>query len=151
MFFFDPNFDYNDQLARKYLKYHNVYYDIGTKVKLRTPSGIKDAIFTGWRFDGKSFKTIEYVNLWDTEYTFSVANDCITEIIDPVYPKFEITPESTSERECPASWDVEIGWIWYIIIMVVGAIFKDRLMIWIFATIVFFLWEKGFLNGGNKK
>jgi hypothetical protein len=34
--------------------------------------------------------------------------------------------------------------------MVVGTIFKDRLMIWVFASAVFFLWKNGFLNGGNK-
>ena len=150
MFFTDPNFDFNDQLATEYLKYHNVYYDIGTKVKLRTPSGVKDAIFTGWRFDGKSFKTIEYVNLWDTKYTYSRANDFIVEIIDPVYPNLEARSTPANQRECPPSWEVEIGWIWYIIIMIVSSIFKERFMAWAFATAVFFLWKNGFLNGGKK-
>lgn len=150
MFSIDFSFDFNDQLAREYLKYHNAYYDIGTKVKLRTPSGVKDAIFTGWRRDGKSFKTIEYVNLWDTKYTYSQANNFIVDIIEPVYPNLKKTSEPANQRECPPSWDVEIGWIWYIIIMVVGSIFRDRWMLWIFATAYFFLWKNG-LFGGNKK
>lgn len=150
LFLSDPNFDYNDQLAKKYLKYQDVYYDVGTKVKLHTPSGIKDAIFIGWRCDGKSFKTIEYVNLLGVKYIYSCANAFVTEIIDPVYPKFELPTHTIIKRECPPSWDVEIGWIWYIIIMIVGFIFKDGWMIWFFATAVFFLWKNGFLNGGKK-
>lgn len=51
--------------------------------------------------------------------------------------------------------------IWYIIIMVVGAVFNDRLMIWIVATIVWWChinrkeirqkeWDKNHKNGGKK-
>ena len=71
-------------------------------------------------------------------------------IVDPVCPKIEAQSKSINKRECPPKWDVEIGWIWYIVIMVVGAIFKDRWLIWIGATAYFFLWKSGFLNGGKK-
>ena len=48
----------------------------------------------------------------------------------------------------PTSYvDTSIGWIWYIIIMIVGAIFNDRFLIWIMTTIIFFLWKNGKLRG----
>ena len=50
------------------------------------------------------------------------------------------------EREKPPSWNIEVGWVWYIAIMLIATIFKDRVMIWAFATAVFFLWKKGFLK-----
>ena len=34
MWLLDPNFDWNDQLAREYLKFRGQYYDVGTKVKI---------------------------------------------------------------------------------------------------------------------
>lgn len=35
-----------------------------------------------------------------------------------------------------------LGWIWYIVIMAVGVIFKEAIGIWIIASIVFFNWRK---------
>lgn len=35
-----------------------------------------------------------------------------------------------------------VGWIWYVFLMVVSTIFKDRIGLWILFTIVFFCWRK---------
>lgn len=40
------------------------------------------------------------------------------------------------DAEKPGTLDNGTATLWYIIIMVVGAIFKDRLVIWVIATIV---------------
>ena len=71
----------------------------------------------------------------------------IVEIIDPVYYNQPEQIQLVNNRNVPPAWDVEIGWIWYIFIMIVGTIFNDRLIIWIVASAVFFLWKAGKLGG----
>lgn len=127
----------------QYLEYKGKLYDVGTKVRIKTRwNGIQEATFYGWGdwpFRGEKV-TGQF-------YSFD-ADKYIVEIIDPV----EIIVEQTdvNNRDCPPSWDVEIGWVWYIVIMGAGIIFKERLLIWVFATAIFFLWKNGFLNGGKK-
>jgi hypothetical protein len=74
----------------------------------------------------------------------------IVEIIKPVYYTGPIYSEYPNERNSPPSWDVEMGWIYYILAMIVGTLFNARWVIYIFATVIFFAWKNGFLNGGNK-
>ena len=133
-----------------YFIYNGVEYDAGTKVKIKTYyygeqiMTLEDNGVTGKRF----------VCTIDNSYDYSIpirsnTEQLIIEIVAPVYPqKQEITVGNN--RDCPPSWEVEIGWVWYIIIMAVGTIFKDRLLIWGAATVIFFLWKSGFLNGGKK-
>ena len=87
----------------------------------------------------------------------------IKEIIEPIYYTGSVQPpiqpsasgtdvlykgvEANKNRNYPSEGDVEVGWIWYIIIMLVGAIFKDRWIIWVVATFYFFSWKNGFLGG----
>jgi hypothetical protein len=132
-----------------FIRYKGLCYDVGTKLKINR-YGIKEGEieeFIGGtayiRFtDGSLVGYSTMPNMIDFD-------KLIIEIIKPVYwiPE-EHTPADNRNR--PAPWDVELGWIWYIIIMVVGAIFKDRLLIWFFTTAIFFLWKNGFLNGGKK-
>ena len=53
-------------------------------------------------------------------------------------------------KKPPMGWQIEVGWTWYLIIMVVGTLFKDRWIIYIFVTLYFFLWKNGILNGGKE-
>lgn len=39
-----------------------------------------------------------------------------------------------------------IAWVWYIIIMAAGVLFFDRLMIWIFASLIFFSYRNNKLK-----
>lgn len=69
------------------------------------------------------------------------------------------------DADKPGTMDNATATIWYIIIMVVGAVFNDRLLIWIMASVIYFpfinrrkirkkKWDKmqeEKKNGGNKK
>lgn len=125
-----------------YLYYKGQYYDVGTVVKIQTKwNGIKEATFYGWGAQGGFWRD----GITDNCHWFETEK-YIVEIVKPVYPK---DPVKVSNYNGPASWDIEIGWIWYILIMMVGTIFNDRLLIWFVATIIFFSWKSGKF-GGNK-
>lgn len=148
MIFFDPEFDRNDMLARKYMKYNGKYYDKGTVVKIKGPYGPTIATFNGWRFDNRGCflpKSGSVLDLYEF-YNYSAANEYILEIIEPVYPTIQPTNKPQENRNKPPEWDVEVAWIWYIVIMVVATIFKARLFIWMFVTVIFFAWKNGFFS-----
>ncbi len=159
MLWIDRNFDYNDQLAKKYMKYKGEYYDVGTICKIKGRCGPVLAKFCGWQpHDRDCFKPVVEqgrYSLYNTYDYVGVMDYCL-EIVVPVKPNLRKTEEQSSgsfglpERDKPPSWDIEVGWIWYIVIMVVAVIFKDRWLIWGFTTAVFFLWKNGFLKGGKK-
>lgn len=154
----DFDFDWNDQLARKYMKYQGQYYDVGTKVKIKGPMGVVGATFEGWKYRGEGCFTADSGSYFDlyNNYNFSAVNKFIEKIVEPVYPDLQPTETYTNggfgmpSRNKPPSWEVEIGWIWYIAIMLVLIIFKDRWLGWTAATVIFFGWKNGFLNGGKK-
>lgn len=91
-------------------------------------------------------------NMYKEEFRSSFgANQYIVEILEPVYADLsEYLPDGSNNKSCPPDHEVEIGWIWYILIMLFGLLFKDWLMIWVLASGIFFLWKRGFLNGGKK-
>ena len=135
-----------------FVRYQGERYDVGTQLKFRTSSW-------GTILEGK----IEWIShnhvgirltdggFWRLSKTRSLDNT-IVEIIEPVYyeePQIEYK-QGLRGGVCPPEGDVFVGWVWYIAIMLVGAIFKDRFAIWVFATAVFFLWKNGFFNGGRK-
>ena len=134
-----------------FIRHKGLFYDVGTRLKFKACSygiywGIKEGVIE------KFINSTVFIRADDGElYQYSTTkylvdfDDLIVEIITPVYYDIsKLVP--IDNRECPAPWDVEIGWIWYIIIMVLGAIFKDRLLIWGTATAFFFLWKNGFMN-----
>ena len=132
----------HEQLINKYLYFNGKYYDVGTKVKIKTRwCGVQEATFCGWmtkyHFVGKEISG--YFPREDSD-------KYIVEIIEPV----EVIFQQSNGRACPDDWHVETAWGWYIVIMAVGIIFKARLMIWIVASLIFFLWKNGFCNGGKK-
>lgn len=139
--------------AVPYFEFEGVKYGIGTVVKipylchgslLSKDNPTKITTFVGGGYFqlsdcyGYVFLNIEGLNEKYKKYV---------EIIKPVYyqepepPK----PQNIFLRTGSGSWDayndVCVGLIWYVIIMLVGTIFKDRLMIWIAATVIFFIWK----------
>ena len=139
-------------LVEKFITYDGKYYDVGTRFKFRAMSwgyyqGIKEGtleeIINTTAFirsdDGEIYECSTITNDWTKN---------IIEVIQPIYYVANQTPGTS--RQCPPDWQIEMGITWYIIIMVVGAIFQARLLIWVFATAYFILWKNGFLNGGNK-
>ena len=159
---FDPSFDQQDKLADKYLKFQGEYYDVGTICKIKGFNNNTLLVrFNGWKNPQyyqpnlrEEFTTIDkdqHHLLYDS-YGWNNVNAYVLEIVVPVKPDLD-KKENTEKggvglpnRDAPPSWDIEVGWIWYILIMAVGTIFKDRLLIWGFTTIIFFLWKKGFLK-----
>ena len=127
-------------MNKKYLYFQGKYYDVGTKVLIKTRwNGVQEATFYGWT--GFPFRG---ENVWGQNYYSFDVEKYIVDIIDPI--EVNLQPISVDNKDCPPDWDVEIGWIWYILIMVVGTIFNARLLIWIVATVVFFSWKKGFFR-----
>jgi len=127
-----------------FLRYKEKCYDVGTRLKFD---------FYGTIHEG----TIEWISPYLVYVRLTDGTGCqlsklfpldktIIEIIEPVYYA-EPQQNNTQERILPSIDDIFIGWVWYIVIMAVGIIFKDRWLIWIFATIIFFTWK----NGGIKK
>lgn len=74
-------------------------------------------------------------------------HDVIESIIEDVVPKSAYNSTETNfstdnklTYDHPNAMSLGSGIIWYILIMFGGLIFKDWLLIWIFATIIFVLW-----------
>ena len=157
MLWIDWDFDYNDQLAKKYMKFNGEYYDVGTIAKIKGRYGPVVVRFCGWKYnDVGCFELIDNgtFGLYDTYNRAGVMDYCL-EIIVPVKPDLQSIEVTTNmicipDREKPPSWDVDVAWIWYVVIMVVAVVFKERWLIWGFVTTIFFLWKNGFMNGGNK-
>jgi len=116
------------------LYYKGVYYDVGTVVKLRTKWN-KEVITTflgGHKYEG--------VSPYDC-YFLDPPETYIIEIIKPVYyvpSKGGSSMTRSGSGSSTSSDEIAIGLIWYIAVMLVAIIFKDRLLIWIVATIIFF-------------
>ena len=119
--------------------YQGKHYDVGTKVKIKTVY-YGEQIMTLTR---SSVSGLQFVG--NNNYTIPLrlgVSDLIVEIVEPV----EIVVAPSNNRNYPSEGDVFIGWIWYIIIMAVGTLFNARIVVWIFATAVFFAWKNGFMG-----
>lgn len=137
-----------------FIRFQGKCYDVGTRLKFRIRVGVflSSEPYTGVieKFD----KTTCFIRGDDGNlYTISTMiqsptcdNEYIVQIITPVYYKEEPKQIPTNNRNYPSEDSIFIGWILYILIMVVGTIFNERLMIWIFATAYFFLWKNGFMG-----
>ena len=130
-----------------FIRFQGKCYDVGTRLRFKYISSIMEGkiewishnVFYIRLIDGTGWQLSK---VWPLENT-------IIEIIEPVYykePQVEYT-YGISGGVCPPEEEIFIGWIWYIVIMLVGTIFKDRLMIWVFTSAVSFLWKNGFLGG----
>lgn len=136
------NYDHKNFKIDRFM-YKGVAYGIGTKVLVENVFGLQEATFVGWTKD-EGFVGENYRNSFRTD-------DCsfIIKIIEPVYyvekeePKGK--PCSIWTRTGSGSWnshnEVCVGLVIYILVMIVGAIFNARILIWIMATIIFFGWK----------
>ena len=154
MLWSDKDFDYNDQLARVYMKYKGKYYDKGTIVKIRGILGVVTAEFTGWTYSNYGcFRAVnEKESCLYNKYDPIGVNAYIVEIVKPIYPNLtSVTSKKVDDNNKPPSWEVEVAWIWYIVIMLVTVIFKERIGLWILESAVFFAWKEGIFKNGKKK
>ena len=150
-------------MSETVLLFQGKYYDVGTKVKFIRKYQWNSVTEGTIIWIEPNSITIETYN--DINYNIFVSDvdKMIKEIIEPIYYTGSVQPpiqpsasgtdvlykgvEANKNRNYPSEGDVEVGWIWYIIIMLVGAIFKDRWIIWVVATFYFFSWKNGFLGG----
>lgn len=130
-------------------------YTIGTRVIIKHREFHKNHFYVA-TFDGNNFVIEGYPKPWETlNHSMFKKNRnskgfSIIHIIEPHYYKPEAHQVTGWEKfkmnGGPTPVDTSVGTIWYIIIMVVGTIFKARIGIWVVATIVYFLWRFGYLN-----
>lgn len=139
-------------------EYQGKVYGIGTEVLVKTQwFGPQKVTFIGWQskcgFMGEEYCTRHYPD----------PEKIIIKILKPVEIKENNKPQSQGNvsnenveitgvakiiiailfhRTHPQhTEEVFYGWIFYIVVMLVGAIFVDKVLIWISATIIFFLWR----------
>ena len=141
-----------------FIRYKGKCYGVGTRLKFY----LNDRKHCEWETPHTG-KIVDFVGNWvlikgddGRIYDFCTTRNLINfdklivEIIEPVYYTEQTVQQVYNNRIPPPTWDVEIGWVWYVLIMVVGAIFKDKISIWVFATAYFFLWKNGFFNRKGK-
>jgi hypothetical protein len=133
-----------------FIRFQGKRYDVGTTLKFYpyghtwfTPMTgvIEEFIGTACFIRGDDGKI----------YTFSTVcqengHKAIVEIINPIY---YVEKREIGNGGCLPSWKVEGALIWYIIIMMVGALFKARLLIWVIVSIFFFAWAIGRFKNNN--
>ena len=136
-----------------YFVFKGVKYGIGTIVKVPFTRDLRwlprEEIMKEARFGGRGI------------FEFTNSRGCITlyeqhlsgkyeeyiEIISPVYYQEPepLNPPNIFFRTGSGSWDAHndvcMGFIWYVAIMLLAIIFEARVVIWIFATIVYFSWK----------
>lgn len=129
--------------------YKDELYFSGTKVSIKTRGRICIASYSHKYRNSDNITVHDFIadhlHIMVKDYEL---DDCIIQIIEPV--RWEDIKEKSrigsKSGTIPPEGDIFIGWIFYILIMAIGVIFKQRLLIWVFATAVFFLWKNGFLN-----
>ena len=132
-----------------FVRYQGKCYDVGTKLRFKPTSGsyIKEGTIVHIDcnhiyirlIDGSRWRLSKICGLEKT----------IVEILEPVY--YEEPPKKNVRRGvCPSENDIFLGWILYILTMLVGTRFSARILIWIVATVVFFSWKNGLLKGKNQ-
>ena len=127
---------------KRCFQYNGQYYDIGTKVILKTK--YKGEVITTYLGDGRfdGFSIYDYPSGVPSKYY-------IKEIIEPIYYQEDSIEESKKSnifiRTGSGSWgahdDIFHGLLLYVAVMLGGIIFNDRWLIWIAATIIFFGWK----------
>lgn len=134
-----------------FLRYKGLCYDVGTRLRFRNCTAPWAIVYEGtieWFSHNSAFIRLTNGGQYELFTTWPLDN-LILEIIHPVY--YEEPPKvPVRGGPLPPENDIFIGLVWYIVIMLVGAIFKDRLTIWVCATAYFFLWKNGYFNRGKK-
>lgn len=124
-----------------------IYYS-GTKVKIKAMWGEPCIMVFRDRYTNDFGEEIlNFVGNYNYSVHQKSVEKYVLEIVE--LPTIEEIEKNRNQRIKPPDWDVEVGWVWYIIIMVVGTLFKQRLLVYIFATAIFFLWKNGFLNNNK--
>lgn len=122
------------------LYYRGQYYMKGTKVKVKDKFGKVQTV---------TFLHDDYYSPYFYHSAAQNPEDYIIEIVEPIYysPPHQEEPQKaniffrTGSGSAGHDDDVFHGFLLYLAVMLGGIIFKDRWLIWIMATIVYFGWK----------
>lgn len=149
----------NEIYSENYFIYKGVAYGVGTKVlftddiyqKYAYSSKAKNQPHTFTRGSNTGWKGFYWEE--DKSSKFKASNNVsiynpdeeIKEIVEPVYVDLipwqqKALDNMINKKVLP---DVFGGCLLYVVIMIVGTLFIDRLLIWIFATMIFACWLLG--------
>ena len=126
-----------------FLRYKGQCYDVGTKLKFSFYGTIQEGVIEWFSHNHLYIRLIDGSGLLLSK-VWSLDNTII-EIIEPVQ-YVELPQKAVKGGASPSYDDAFYGGIFYVIVMVVGVIFEARWLIWISATVIFFLWKNGFFN-----
>lgn len=130
------------------------YYDHIAKITYET-----EAIFL--YYDPKlnayafKFKNKDYINIYPGKAFYDIIVSVLENKIDSNYINYiqscpEISAKKWTLKKELSIDSLLIAWVWYLFIMAIGTIFKGNVLIWIFASLIFFsyrntkLKERGF-------
>lgn len=113
-------------------EYNGKVYTLGTMVKIKYRNRIVDAYFAGNGTNGFVFK-------YNNTFFHANVNNIIEVYNDGHYNGFQKEKVVPKDREI---FKLSIGWIWYILIMAILTIFNERILGWIFVSVIFFNWRK---------
>lgn len=126
--------------------YQNYFVINGTKYYTGTTFIVKDM--------GGRERTASFIcyNTERKEYMYKIEN-CKCHVHESFFEKWfiRILNGIDTEVRMPViktkkDMDIDgmlLGWMWYIFLMMVSAIFKDAIGLWIIISIVFFCWRAG--------
>ena len=142
--------------AKDYFIYNGVAYGVGTKVRLKEHAHcksyvylVKDDIYEFYHGTQSGLCLFRWADTIERpKHITSLCRniyDCnvdIKEIVEPVYPQFvswqqKAIQDMSNKKVCV---DVFGGVLIYLVIMCIGAIFKDRWGIWLVSTVIFSWW-----------
>ena len=143
---------------KQYFEFRDTRYGVGTIVNIPTTLDLywlrrlpKEKTIRRARFVGGGRFIFEDSNstitLYESAEHFKGEYEPYIEIISPIHYQEPRASKSSNIffRTGSGSWDAHnevcIGFIWYIVIMLLATIFEARVGIWILATIVYFVWK----------
>lgn len=149
-------------MMQNYFIFNGISYYSGTIIKIKASNSCvktTEAVFLGYETDRHKY-VLSYEGNKEVWYPEDFFNDIfigVTKSCDKQYQNW-VDTRIYSHNHSPTFADelnidgMFIAWIWYVFIMVVAIIFKDRLVIWIFASIIFFNYRNEKLRkAGYKK
>lgn len=129
-----------------YLKFDGKYYDVGTIVLLEEFGKTYEAIYEGRKTINKY--TCEIFNRIDENIPVFGGGYKILKILKPIPAPSEDELLHKQQEDAkrhltgyPSQGTVDMAWMWYIVVMLLATIFKDRIFIWVASTIYFFWWK----------
>lgn len=147
----------NEVTRKDYFIYKNVMYGVGTKVLLNdsvhlrfyntTRAKDRPYTFTCSFSDGYNLFCSESSNNPKEKWMCGQIqlrnyDEDIKTIIDPVYVELVPWQQKALDNMInkTVSPDIFGGVLLYAMAMIIGALFIDRLLIWVFATVIFICW-----------